>query len=105
MENRVTVSICGEDYTLVAEEAPSYMEKVGAYVDGKLSELLESAKVGRSDAAVLAAVNIADELFKEREATDKLRAQLKEYSDEASRARSEASELKRELFKLQNAKR
>lgn len=105
MENRVTVSICGEDYTLVAEEAPSYMEKVGGYVDGKLSELLESAKVGRSDAAVLAAVNIADELFKEREATDKLRAQLKEYSDEASRARNEASELKRELFKLQNAKR
>ena len=49
MENRVTVSICGEDYTLVAEEAPSYMQKVGAYVDAKLSELLSGAKVSRSD--------------------------------------------------------
>ena len=37
MENRVTVSICGENYTLVAEEAPSYIEKIGGYVDGKLS--------------------------------------------------------------------
>ena len=32
MENRVTVSICGEEYTFVAEEAPSYMQKVGAGV-------------------------------------------------------------------------
>ena len=102
MENRVTVSICGEDYTLIAEEAPSYMQKVGAYVDDKLSELLEAAKIGRSDAAVLTAVNIADELFKEREATEALRAQVKEYIDEAAKARNEASELRRELFKLQN---
>ncbi len=105
MENRVTVNICGEEYTLVAEEAPSYMQKVGGYVDAKLSELLTAAKVGRSDAAVLAAVNITDELFKEREATEALRAQIKEYSDEAQRARNECSELKRELFKLQNGKK
>ena len=104
MENRVTVNICGEEYTLVAEEAPSYMQKVGGYVDAKLSELLSAAKVGRSDAAVLAAVNITDELFKAREATEALRAQIKEYSDEAQRARNEASELKRELFKAQNKK-
>ena len=105
MENRVTVSICGEDYTLVAEEAPSYMQKIGGYVDEKLTELLATAKVGRSDAAVLTAVHIADELFKERETSDTLRAQIKEYVDEAARARNEASELKRELFKLQNSKR
>ena len=104
MENRVTVSICGEDYTLVAEEAPSYMQKIGGYVDNKLSELLETAKVGRSDAAVLTAVNIADELFKERETSETLRAQVKQYLDEANAAKNEASELKRELFKAQNRK-
>jgi len=102
MENRVTVNICGEDYTLVAEEAPSYMQKVGSYVDEKLGEMLAGAKVGRSDAAVLAAINIADELLKEREVTESLRAQIKSYVDEAARARSETSALKRELFKLQN---
>ena len=104
MENRVTVSICGEEYTLVAEEAPSYMQKVGGYVDAKLSDLINVAKVGRSDAAVLTAVNIADELFKEREASDGLRAQLKQYLDEANQAKNEVSELKRELFKLINKK-
>lgn len=104
MENRVTVSICGEEYTLVAEEAPSYMQKVGGYVDAKLSELLNAAKVGRTDAAVLTAVNIADELFKEREVAEGLRAQVKQYLDEASQAKNEVSELKRELFKMKNKK-
>ncbi len=101
MENRVTVSICGEEYTLVAEEAPSYIHKVGGYVDTKLGELLDAAKVGRTDAAVLTAVNIADELFKEREASEALRAQLKQYADEAAQAKSEVSELRREKFKLE----
>ncbi len=26
MENRITISICDEEYTFVAEEAPSYMQ-------------------------------------------------------------------------------
>ncbi|MBE7004118.1 MAG: cell division protein ZapA [Ruminococcaceae bacterium] len=104
MENHVTVSICGEEYTLVAEEAPSYMQKVGKYVDAKLSELINTAKVGRSDAAVLTAVNIADEYFKEHEAAEKLRVQLKQYLDEANQAKNEVSALKRELVQLQNQK-
>ena len=87
MENRITISICDEEYTFVAEEAPSYMQKVGSYVNDKMSELLDAAKVGRTDAAVLTAVNITDELFKEREAGDALRRQLKQYLDEASQAK------------------
>ena len=105
MENRITISICDEEYTIVAEEAPSYMQKVGSYVNDKMSELLDAAKVGRTDAAVLAAVNITDELFKEREAGDALRRQVKQYLDEASQAKNEVSELKREIFKLQQQKK
>ena len=63
MANRVTVNICGEDYTLVAEENTAYMEQVAALVDKKMGEVIAGAKVGRSDAAVLAAVNLADELL------------------------------------------
>ena len=104
MANRVTMNICGEEYTFVAEESASYMQKVGSYVNGKMEELLAGAKVGRTDAAVLTAANIADELFKEREAGEGLRRQLKQYIDDAAQAKNEVSELKRELFKLQNKK-
>ena len=101
MENRVVVTINGEDYTFVAEESPAYMQKVGAYVDGRMQEILTGAHVGRTDAAVLAAVNIADELFKEQSASAELRGQIKRYLDEAGKAQGEVSELKREVFRLQ----
>ncbi|MBQ4582928.1 MAG: cell division protein ZapA [Oscillospiraceae bacterium] len=104
MANRVTMNICGEEYTLVADESSAYMEKVGALVDQRMSELMEAAHMGRSDAAVLAAVNIADELFKAQESAENLRRQLKTYLDEATQAKAEASELKRQLFRAQNRK-
>ena len=104
MANRVTMSICGEEYTLVAEESSAYMEKVGALVDKKMSELMDTAHMGRGDAAVLAAVNIADELYKAQESAENLRRQLKTYLDEAAQAKAEISELKRQLFKTQSRK-
>ena len=101
MENRVVVSICGEEYTFVAEEAPSYMQKVGAYVNQKMNEVLDGAHVGRTDAAILTAANITDELFKEQASAEQLRSQIKQYLDEAGKAQAEASELRREVFRLQ----
>lgn len=101
MANRVVVNICGDEYTLVAEESPSYMQRVGSYVDGKMQDIIDSARVGRVNAAVLTAVNIADELMKAQETAEQLRSQIKEYADEAGRAQSEVSELKREVFRLQ----
>ena len=101
MANRVVVSICGEDYTFVAEESTAYMQKVGTYVGDKMTEILNGAKVGRTDAAVLTAANIADELFKAQSAAEQLRSQIKGYLDEACKAQAEVSELKREIFRLQ----
>jgi len=101
MANRVVVNICGEEYTFVAEESAAYMQKVANYVSEQMSSVLDSAKVGRTDAAVLAAANIADELFKAQASAEQLRSQIKGYLDEAGKAQSEVSELKREVFRLQ----
>ena len=101
MANRVVVNICGEEYTFVAEESASYMQKVGSYVSEKMDEVLNGAKVGRSDAAILTAANITDELFKAQAAAEQLRSQIKGYLDEAGKAQNQVSELKREVFRLQ----
>ena len=77
------------------------MQKVGAYVSQKMDEVLSSAKVGRSDAAILTAANITDERFKAQAASEQLRSQIKGYLDEAGKAQAEASDLKREVFRLQ----
>ena len=100
MANRVVVTICGEDYTFVAEESTAYTQKVAAYVNDKMEEVLKTTKVGRTDAAILTAANIADELFKAQEASGQLRGQIKGYLDAAGKAQAEVSELKRENFRL-----
>ena len=104
MANRVTMTICGQDYTLVADESAAYMQKVGALVDDKMTGLMEVAHFSRSDAAVLAAVNLADELLKNQAAAENLRRQVKNYLDEATQAKNEASELRRQLFKAQQGR-
>ena len=105
MANRITVTICGEDYTFMAEESLSYMQKVAALVDAKMSEIMGSGRVSRMDAAVLAAANMADEMLKQQVSTENLRRQLKGYLDDANKAKNELSECKRELFKLQQQKK
>ena len=94
MANKVTMTIAGEEYTFVADENAAYMEKVCGIVDKRMTQLTD-AKVIRNDAAVLAAVNLADELLKSQDAAENLRRQIKSYLDEIS-------DLKRQLFKAQN---
>ena len=101
MENRIVVTICDQEYTLVAEESASYMQKARSYVSEKMEGILTAARVGRTDAAVLTAVNLADELFKEQAASEALRAQIQQALAEAGQAQNEVSELEREVFRLQ----
>ncbi|WP_409967095.1 cell division protein ZapA [Bengtsoniella intestinalis] len=101
MGNRTVINICGEEYTFVSEESTEYMEKVGTHVSEKMREILTNSRVGRTDAAVLAAANITDELYKAQQASEQLRGQIKGYLDQAAQAQNEVSELKREVFRLQ----
>lgn len=105
MANRITVTINGTDYTLMSEESPSYMQKVAALVDEKMTDITASGRVSRMDAAVLTAANLADELLKQQAAAENLRRQLKGYLDEAGKAKAELGECKRELLKLQQQKK
>ena len=104
MANRVTMSICGTEYILVAEEDAAYMEKIGNMVDAEMQKLMDSAHMSRDAAAVLAAVNLADQLTKAQEGAENLRRQVKECVDEATKLKLELSEAKREIFKLQTKK-
>lgn len=101
MANKMTVTISGTEYTLMSDDAPAYMKRVAELVDGKMEDFTSSGRVSRMDAAVLAAVNFADELLKQQSSAENLRAQLKGYLDEANRAKSELSEAKRQISKLQ----
>ena len=102
MSNRVTVTVDGRSYTLIAAEEEAYVQKVAAYVNNQVKAVIQNSKVSSVDGATLAAINLADQYFKEMAASENLRRQLKEYLEEGAKQKLEISELKREIFKLQN---
>ena len=104
MKNRVTVTIGGQKYTLLAAEDAAYVEKIAAYVDGKLSETARAGKISAVDCAVLTAMNIAEEKLREQEASENLRAKIKELLEESASLKMELSECKRKIFKLEQRK-
>jgi cell division protein ZapA len=75
MEERkqsVKVNIFGEDYPIRGDADASYIKKVAQYVDIKMKEVSERVTNKLPlRVAVLAAMSITDELFKEREDKDK----------------------------------
>ena len=65
--NLVEVQIFGHSYTIRGEADQEYILNVAAYVDRKMREVTEKLPVASlSKVAILASLNIADELFKER---------------------------------------
>ena len=104
MKNKVTVTICGQNYTMVATEDENYIRQVAAYTDGQIADMLKQGRLSQVDASVLAAVNIADRLFQEQESLEGLRRQLKEEIESSARLKMDLSEARREIFKLENRK-
>jgi cell division protein ZapA len=69
--NLVHVEIFGQAYALRAGEDPAYIERIASYVDKEMGEMGRMA--GAADSvriAVLAALNITDQLFQAREKQD-----------------------------------
>ena len=65
--NKTSVRIDGHEYVLAGDESEEYMHEVAIYVDRKMTEINASFEnLSTSMVAVLAALNIADELLKER---------------------------------------
>jgi len=66
-KKKVTVRIMDKDYTFRSSDDPEYLRTIAEYVDRKMRGIARgSVNFPIADAAILAAVNIADELHKAR---------------------------------------
>ena len=100
MKNRIVVNIGDRDYTMVAVEDEAYVRRCAELVDRQLKAISQDSRLSLADAAVLAAMNVADLYLKEQETSENLRRQVKENLEEANSLKLELSEAKREIFKL-----
>ncbi len=81
MDNKtvVRVRIVGEEYTLRTEATTSHTEAVAEHVDRTIRAIISSgATVETHKAAILAALQITDELFRERAAADAITSDLRQ---------------------------
>ena len=85
-KNVVQVQIFGHSYTIRGEADQDYITSVAAYVDRKMREITEKLPVASlSKVAILASLNIADELFKERARRETEERDLRDFSTRTAR--------------------
>ena len=83
-DSKVKVRIYGQEYTISGERDEETIVEIADYVDGKMRESSRffSSNIPGS-LAVLAAINIADELFEAREETEKVKEEKAQLEKDA----------------------
>lgn len=80
------VKIVGEEYTIRSEVPPEQTRAVAAHVDAAIRKVLESPAItDPGKAAILAAMSITDELFRERAAQQDVAAEMQGLAGELRR--------------------
>jgi cell division protein ZapA len=85
MKKALDVEILGQKFTISSDAEEGYMLKVAGYVDEKMQELLHSTKtVTKSNIAMLAALNIADEYHRLKDTHEAILSRLSQLSKKLS---------------------
>ena len=84
MKRSVSVQIAGVRYALKTDEDERWVKAVAAFVDGKIREAQKSTRSPDTQAvAVLTALQIAEELFHEREQTSELKRKVRKVQEKS----------------------
>lgn len=76
-KNKATFKIAGIEYTLRGQESQEHMHRLGLLVDNRMSEVTKNNnKLSTCMAAVLTALNVANDYIKAQEEFDKLQKEL-----------------------------
>lgn len=79
MKRSVAVTIAGQRFSLKSDADESYVQLLAETVDGRVRELQKrSRQAGLQEAAVLVALQLADDLLRERRRRADLRRKVRE---------------------------
>ncbi len=89
MREQVEVQVAGRSYRLRADDEGADLSRVAAFVNERIEEVRKAVPgISTERAAILAALNVGDELLREREAVaravDTVRERLREIERRAS---------------------
>jgi cell division protein ZapA len=92
--NQLRVNIFGAEYVLKATENQEEIKKIAEYVDQKMKEIDRSQAISSNvKIAILAALNIAEELFQNQRYRERLLEQINHDSKKLNRSLRDAIDL------------
>ncbi|ARC84476.1 cell division ZapA family protein [Clostridium argentinense CDC 2741] len=101
--NIITVKINGMEYNLKGEENDEYLHMVAKFVDKRIRTLMENnSKLGSGDATILAALNMGDELLKNKESYERLSENYTKAANDNKVLISELEQMKKQIESLEN---
>lgn len=104
MQNRLTVSIAGQKFSLVADEPEPYMKEIAALADRKIAEAKKLVGNTTFATGVLATLNMADEAVKLRRTCEEYRVMSESQQAEITKQQDELGRVREELETLRNTR-
>ena len=99
--NKIKLNIAGSSYTINSMDAEGHVIELAEILDQDIRTILEqSPSASVTAAAVICAMTYLDKMDKSTKGADNMRLQIKQYLEEANKARFEAEKVKNELEKL-----
>ena len=99
--NKIKLEICGSNYVIATTDTEEYVLSLAEKLDSDMTQMLASNPTASvTTAAVITALGYLDELKKSTSGADNMRAQIKDYLEDAAKAKLAAEEARREVERL-----
>lgn len=98
--NKVKLTVCGSSYVISTTDSEEYVQSLAERLDKDMNELMNQSP-SASVAATTTALGYLDELQKNASSADNMRSQIKDYLEDAAKAKLAAEQARREVERLQ----
>nr|WP_316613994.1 cell division protein ZapA [uncultured Ruminococcus sp.] len=96
MENnkiKVSVVVAGQRFTILTDKSEKYVRDIASEIDARVNSLVVSSNMSRERAAVLTAMDYADDSVLDRENIAAVKEQIKDYVQEIERLQENNAKL------------
>jgi cell division protein ZapA len=101
--NVVTIKINGIEYNLKGEEREEYLHMVASHVDKKIKNIMgNNEKLSTSSAAILTALNLGDEMFKNHSLSKELSSKVESLEKHDKELTEQLEGLKKQLNHMES---
>lgn len=98
-KKKVTVMVAGQKFNIITEEKESYVIDLASRIDAHIASLT-AANMTREKAAVLTALDFADDIEQNRRAMNEIKEQIKDYIRDLETLGRENAGMKEQLEKI-----